>query len=73
MKTQLSEIMQSDEFLEKRLAPLLKNVVTLFKNVFKALAKHVLDTSCINSSSRCSNSKETFGSEYQDPVWILKL
>ena len=41
-KTQLSKMMQSGEFLGRLLGPLLKNILTLIKNVIKALAESVL-------------------------------
>ena len=41
-KTQLSKIIQSGEFLGRRLDPLLKTGLPLIKNVIKPLAKSVL-------------------------------
>ena len=41
-KTQLSKILQSGEFLDKLLGPLLRTGLPLIKNVIKPLAKSVL-------------------------------
>ena len=57
-KTQLSKIVQSGGFLGRRLRPLLKTGLPLMKNIMKPLAKSVLISIRINSSSisnRCKN------------------
>ena len=73
-KTQLSKMMQSGEFLGRLLGPLLKNILTLIKNVIKALAESVLiplGLTAAASAAYAGIHKKILGSGHNNTTLII--